>query len=194
MRYVTETGNDSENSCLVSASPCRTVGWAYAQAQAGDEIKIAAGVYTNPDMAVETRFLTLDKTLTLAGGYSTSDWDAPDPELNPTALDGEDLGTILLSDTPAITITVSISLSSRGSGYGINFRCRLLLTNSVVISTTTNCAIYLYDSDGSQIVASTIANNYRRYRYYNDNLLLENNTITGNSSYGVDLYYNLQAF
>jgi hypothetical protein len=38
------------------------------EAASGDEILIATGVYTNPDMAVEGRLVYLDKTLSLVGG------------------------------------------------------------------------------------------------------------------------------
>ena len=45
---------------------------------AGDEVRIAGGVYVDPDMAVEARFVVIDQDLTLAGGYSVADWEVGD--------------------------------------------------------------------------------------------------------------------
>ncbi len=52
----------------------------------GDEIRAAAGTYTNTGSAV----ITLTLSLSLTGGYDAGDWNAPpNPQLNPTILDGE---------------------------------------------------------------------------------------------------------
>jgi hypothetical protein len=43
-RYMSATGTDS-GSCSTSSSPCRTIGYAYNQAAAGDVVQVAAGSY-----------------------------------------------------------------------------------------------------------------------------------------------------
>ena len=100
-RYVAEVGKDTDNSCLSETEPCQSLEWATAQALSGDEIKVAGGIYTNPDMAVEGRFLTIDKDLMITGGYTTTNWTISDPLVNPTIFDGENLGQIATWRRPA---------------------------------------------------------------------------------------------
>ena len=44
-RYVATTGSDGANTCLVSSSPCRTLGRALSVAAPGDTIHVSAGTY-----------------------------------------------------------------------------------------------------------------------------------------------------
>lgn len=50
-------------------------------------VKVAQGVYTDADS--DGRVVYITKTLTLRGGYTTTNWITPDPVAYPTALDGE---------------------------------------------------------------------------------------------------------
>jgi hypothetical protein len=45
-RYVATTGSDTGNACLLEASPCATLSHALVQANVGDTIFLAAGIYT----------------------------------------------------------------------------------------------------------------------------------------------------
>jgi len=45
-RYVATTGNDTDNNCTNSLSPCQTINYTIGQAVIGDAINIAAGTYT----------------------------------------------------------------------------------------------------------------------------------------------------
>jgi uncharacterized repeat protein (TIGR01451 family) len=220
--YVATSGNDNENECLDFAYPCSTVGWAYDQAGNGDVIKLAGGVYTNPDKGAEGRFLTIDKEISLLGGYSILDWENPDPIVNPTIFDGEYSVPILYADTPGITVTLRGIIFKHGLGNSLEFKnIRLLLINSQVISNTLSdyngTALSLSDSIGSQILDSTIKDNtagillinaddftmidsqvtnngWSLGAEYCDHLLLENNIINNNDSDGIDLnYYNTYA-
>ena len=119
VRYVAENGTDSDNSCLDSSFPCAMVKQAVMQAQAGDEVKLAGGEYMNPDMAVEGRFLTLDKSVTLLGGYAEGAWEVADPVAHPTVLDGENLGQILYVSTSGITVTVDGLTLQRAQGDSV---------------------------------------------------------------------------
>ena len=59
-RYVATTGNDTTNDCTNPGSPCATIGHAVGEANAGDTIDVAAGIYNEPG-------LVIDKALHLQG-------------------------------------------------------------------------------------------------------------------------------
>jgi uncharacterized membrane protein len=88
-RYVATTGSDTRgempNVCSDPASPCRTLQHAVDVAFAGDEIRVADGVYTGTGDAV----VNVGKSLTFQGGYTTT-FTERDPEAWPTVVDGED--------------------------------------------------------------------------------------------------------
>ena len=65
-------------------------------ASEGDIIKVAAGTYTGvSERDGVTQTVYLSKTLTIQGGYTTSDWDKPEPEVNITTLDAQNLGRVI---------------------------------------------------------------------------------------------------
>jgi parallel beta-helix repeat protein len=99
VRYVAPTGTDKDD-CTNPASPCRTIQYAIDQAGPGDEIRIAAGIYTDlhtrpvpagyprpPASGVITQVAYVSRTVTLRGGYTTTNWTTPNPAANPTTLD-----------------------------------------------------------------------------------------------------------
>jgi parallel beta-helix repeat protein len=63
-RYVSTSGNDT-GDC--TASPCRTIGYAVGQANAGDTISVASGTYQES--------VTVTKQLSLVGSGATIDAD-----------------------------------------------------------------------------------------------------------------------
>lgn len=96
VRYVAITGSDDANTCTNSLNPCRTIQYAVDQAETGDEIHIAAGAYTGVTArASVTQTVYLSKTVTLRGGYLTSDWLASDPLMHPTILNAQGKGRVL---------------------------------------------------------------------------------------------------
>jgi hypothetical protein len=96
-RYVASTGNDSSNACANSSTPCKTVQHAVDQAQPGDDIRVATGVYTGVQArAGITQVVYISKTVTVRGGYTTTNWTAPNSEANPTTLDAQGLGRVLV--------------------------------------------------------------------------------------------------
>ncbi len=100
---VAPTGADTPG-CGSAASPCATVQYAVDQAQPGDEIPVAAGVYTDvqgrsappgyngPPTIFQAVYLS--KTVTVRGGYSADfgDWD---PDTYPTTLDAQGQGRVM---------------------------------------------------------------------------------------------------
>jgi hypothetical protein len=104
-RYVASTGNDSSNTCTNSSMPCKTVQHAVDQAQPGDDIRVATGVYTGVQArAGITQVVYISKTVTVRGGYTTTNWTAPNSEANLTTLDAQGLGRVLVVSG---TITVA---------------------------------------------------------------------------------------
>jgi hypothetical protein len=73
-------------------------------AAGGEEIRVAAGTYTgvrnvptlNTDTFTATQVLVITKSLTIRGGYTTADWTTPDFDANPTTLDAQGLGRVLV--------------------------------------------------------------------------------------------------
>ncbi len=92
---VATTGEDTDGCGREDHLPCLTVQFAVDQAQAGEEIRVAGGVYSDmPEGQFQMVFL--DKTLTIRGGYTTADWTTSDPEANPTTLDAEGEGRLVV--------------------------------------------------------------------------------------------------
>jgi hypothetical protein len=87
-----------------------TCGYASLQAAVdaaapGDVIKVAMGVYTDMHSrpapagyngaATISQVVYLDKAVTIRGGYTTSDWNTPDPAVHPTILNAQGQGRAL---------------------------------------------------------------------------------------------------
>lgn len=77
-------------------------------ARSGDTIKLASGRYTGvsiraappgyphpPVSGLIAQMVYISRTLTLRGGYATTNWTDADPVANPTTLDAEGLGRVL---------------------------------------------------------------------------------------------------
>jgi hypothetical protein len=110
-RFVAVGGTDN-GACTDPENPCRTVQYAVDVAGAGDAIKVAAGVYTDvhtrpvpagyislPETSVITQVVYISKTVSLQGGYTTTNSfaDPPDPEAYPTTLDARRQGRVLFA-------------------------------------------------------------------------------------------------
>ncbi len=98
VRYVAPppAGSDIGNNCTDSASPCATIQHAVDVAATGDEIRVAAGTYADIHVRTGiTQVVYLTKTVTIRGGYTTTDWTTPDPATNPTVLDAQSGGRVI---------------------------------------------------------------------------------------------------
>jgi len=65
-------------------------------ANAGDVIKVASGIYDDVNNhGGLAQVVYVNKTVTIRGGYATTNWDTPDPEANPTTLDAQGQGRVV---------------------------------------------------------------------------------------------------
>ena len=95
IQYVAPTGTDS-GDCSTPDTACRTIQYAVDQASEGDEIRVTAGTYTSVNTHGGLRQVVyISKTVTIRGGYTTTNWTTPDPEANPTTLDAQGQGRVL---------------------------------------------------------------------------------------------------
>ncbi len=105
---VATTGSDIP-TCGSQASPCQTVQYAVDLAQPNDEVRVASGIYTGvkghtlpigypepPASGLITQVVYINKTVTIRGGYTTAFTDPPNPETNPTTLDAQRKGRVLV--------------------------------------------------------------------------------------------------
>ena len=97
--YVTTDGNCG------SVTPCySSIQNAVDAANDGDEIRVAGGTYTgvsnvailNSANFTATQLVAVTKSITLRGGYATSDWNISNPAANETILDAERNGRVMV--------------------------------------------------------------------------------------------------
>jgi uncharacterized repeat protein (TIGR01451 family) len=90
---------------VVGTCPYTNIQAAVDTAHDGDVIKVAAGTYTGTNMrpaplgyagpSIITQVVYVSKTVTIQGGYTVTNWTAPDPGANPTTLDAQEEGRVL---------------------------------------------------------------------------------------------------
>lgn len=109
-RYVAADGDCGINT------PCYDqVQAAVDAARDGDELRVAAGIYTGvSNRNGTTQLVYLDKSITIRGGYHPQTW-APDPTLNPTIMDAQGLGRVLFI-TGTVSPTIDGLRLTNGSG------------------------------------------------------------------------------
>lgn len=89
-----------------------------ASTQASDVVKVA-GTCTGVSMrAGVTQTVYLSKTLTLQGGYTTTNWTTPDPVAHPTTLDAGGKGRVLFI-TGDIEPLIGGVIIANGDAYGL---------------------------------------------------------------------------
>ncbi len=130
-RYVAPSG------MCGGATPCyATIQAAINEVAPGDEIRVAQGVYTTVSaleyalggwMQTITQVMFIDESLTVRGGYTTTDWTAAQPVTHPTVIDPQGRGRGGVVSTPdggaPITVTLTgLSITqgqAEGSGGGL---------------------------------------------------------------------------
>lgn len=205
--YVAPTGNDSGNC---SSSPCKTVQYAVDQAQSGDVIKIATGTYTGIQQREGiTQVVHITKTVTLRGGYTTSDWNTSNSSANPTTLDAQGKGRVMvirgtispLIENLHLTGGDASGLGGRGGtrdygGGAYIFTATVTIANCQIYSNTSQDhgggLVLLYGAatlTGNTVQTNTAQDDGGGMALFNSNVTLTNNTVENNKAqYGCGLY------
>ena len=123
-----------------AAAPC----YAHPQAAidaaaAGDEIRVAAGVYAGvSSRGGTTQAAYVDKSITLRGGYRLADWTF-DPANNPTTLDAQGQGRVLTISGDIAPVIEGFRLTrgaaANGGGVYIQAAAATLRDNEVYNNT-----------------------------------------------------------
>jgi hypothetical protein len=208
-RYVATTGSDGGNDCTAQGSPCRTVQHAVAIASPGDVIKVAAGDYSDvrsypappgpwsPSGGVITQAVYISKTVAIQGGYTTTNWMSPDPDMNPTTLDAQDQGRVLyvtgdISPTIAgLRITGGDAMELRGAwedaGGGVYVAGATVVFSSSRIfgnSAVWGGGLYIVPHSTVILLSSTVSTNTAEegagLYVYNSAATLDDSTVSNN--------------
>ncbi len=126
--HVAPTGADNV-SCGSEALPCRSIQYAVNRAPSGDTILVAAGTYifnASADPCIGYGFGTtgivcvVNKSLSILGGYTTTDWITQDPSRNLTVLDGQTAqrGVFVASTGTLTNFTLQGFTITRGRAKG----------------------------------------------------------------------------
>lgn len=133
--FVEITGDNNTDFNSVTASALRN---ALAIASPDSLVKIAGTCAGAVAQGGSTQVALMTQTLTLAGGYTNTNWSINDPSAYPTVLDAQGTGRVL-SITVAATVqglTITQGAINNENGGGIFANDALTLTNVVVYSNT----------------------------------------------------------
>lgn len=169
-----------------------------------DIIKVATGVYTGlqsvpvppgylnpPASGLVTQTVYLSKSLTIQGGYTTTDWLTPDPVANPTIVDAQNQGRAMLiagniSPTIAGLHFTGGNATGLGGYSGVNWPPHDTGGGLCVVSATATISNNVVSNN----TAGSFGSGGGMYLLYSD-AVLRNNTVTtntANSLYGGGLY------
>ena len=122
-------------------------------ATGGETIKVATGVYTS----INT---TVYKTVTIRGGYTTTFADPPDPVANPTTLDAQGQGTVLvigMNVSPTIEgLHITGGNGFSGGGVSMDIAAKPVISGCQIYSNTALSGGGIYVSNEA---APTLNNN-----------------------------------
>jgi len=185
---VASSGVDAPG-CGVESDPCRTVQYAVDQAQEGYEIRVASGVYTDVHVREAiTQVVYISKTIDILGGFTTTNWITPDLESNPTTLDAQGLGRVMVVSR-SVTVTLHglritggnatglggyptlhyPNIEYEDSGGGIYIHSATMIISACAIYSNTGShlnemrgyggGVFLWGSQNSQFISNSISNN-----------------------------------
>lgn len=121
-----------------SSTDADAVQQAVDAAVTNDTVKVAGNCVGVQSRAGTSQSVYISKTLTVRGGYTTTDWTTSNPIANPTILDALQSGRVVyVTGGSSVSVTLENVTESGGSisgnGGGIyNYDARLTLSNTVV--------------------------------------------------------------
>ncbi|MGD2146389.1 MAG: NosD domain-containing protein [Anaerolineae bacterium] len=146
-------------------------------AQPGDVIKVAEGVYT--DMHVRegmTQVVFITESVTVRGGYTTSNWETPDPDSHPTTLDAGGTGRVAVIEWDngrKVTVTLESLRLTNGRAFGNDHgggvyagHTNLVITGCQVFSNAASVkggGLYLIGTHEALLQANEIYSNSAEY-------------------------------
>jgi len=173
VHYVALAGSD-DGDCSTPASACRTIQYVVDRATAGDEIRVAGGVYAGVNRyGGWAQLVYLSKTLTIRGGYTTTHWSEAVPQAYPVTLDAQGQGRVLyiageISPTVAgLHITGGDATGLGGGAAGEDAGGGLYVISATFTlegnrlfgnSAASGGGLYLYDS-AATLVRNVVAGN-----------------------------------
>jgi hypothetical protein len=179
-----------------------------ASTQPSDVVKVAGHCVGVNDRGGGAQTVYLSKTLTIRGGYTTTNWTDPDPQANPTILDAEGQGRVLyvsadISPTiEGLHITGGDATALGALGGGVYIRdAAATVNNCHIYSNTASTAgggggggLYLLESNatlsGNRILSNT-ASSAGGLFVGSGSCNLTNNLLAGNqaNTYGSALVF-----
>jgi len=217
--HVSTDGADVAG-CGETSAPCRTVQYAANQAACCATVKVAAGVYTDVQPWVgetdtTTQVVRLSQSITVTGGFTTSDWTTANPTLYPTTLDAGGQGQVIVAgDAQTVTLEglriVNGRTTEDGGGVVAGQQTNYLAIRACdILSNVTEddgAGVYLEGGalilENSRIVSNTASSDgggvYVRYGVVTmtQNLIANNvaNTVSGGGSGGGAWLYRTPAY
>jgi len=186
-----------------SANPCySTIQAAVDAASPGDEIRIAAGVYTDMSVrpknditttGVVTQVVYISKTLTIYGGYTLSNWTTAYPISNPTTLDAQGQGRVLYITGHISPVIEGLRITggdALGLGGSDEQYCDLFLAGAgggiyIITATTTISNSEVFSNTGARCGGGLYLHRSPAKLY--SNTIISNNS-TGEYAMGGGLY------
>jgi len=147
---LTRAASNTYTVCPTGPTTCdfNSIQSAVDAAADGDVIKVAEGTYTDVNYYNElTQVVYLHKSITIQGGYTTTNWTTPDPVAFPTTLDAGGQGRVLYI-TGNVTPTIEGLYITGGEADGLGG----------YISYDSGGGVYIYEANAS-IGHCTIINN-----------------------------------
>ena len=164
-----------------------------------NEIKVAEGTYTGiNNKGGHAQVVYIDKSITIRGGYTTTNWTTSDPVANPTTLDAEGGGRVLYI-TGNINPTIEglritggdatvLGSDEDGGGVFVQFATATFMNNQVFSNTAHVGGGFNLDQSAATLSHNTIISNNAGHgggglwMWQCDNTTLSGNTISFNTA------------
>ncbi len=216
-RYVAPTGSDS-SFCTDPENPCLTVQYALDAGHDWDYVKVAEGIYS--DLHVRPRaditstgeviqVVYVDTSATVEGGYTTSNWDTPDPEAHPTIIDpgGGGRGVYVTGDIEPTLAGLRIQYGDAtgmggwpnpwneddedgGGGIYVISATATIRDNKILSNTAQNQGLLLIFSDATVDSNLVSGNNWGGAQLYECGATVTHNTISDNDGPGMSVMFD----